>query len=563
MRRRGAPAAQDRNALHRRVSERCSVTWTTADQPAMVDVSGKAVTKRTAVAEARVRFPPKSRRRSRDAGFATSKGPVFHTAIIAGVMAAKRTHELIPFCHPLGIENCRVEIDMDAHDERGHSLHRERAPPHRRRDGGADGRVGRGAHHLRHVQGAVARDRDRPKCACSRSTAAGATCSSHERPGPALRRWCWPAARAGAWAATRRRSSTAAARSSRCAFDLRVAPLRARVRLGARRPGARPGARRAAADRGRDRRRRPDRGYRGGAGRASGGGVARRGLRPALPRRRHARSASSRARGAARRSPPIAARTTGCPSRSARSTSPPPARRYSTPSRRDRHCPRKFVIESGVPLLDQPDPAALDNVNTPEEFDRRAPGSHAGQRRRDDPRRCTCSTSRCCASRPGAARRRVETAARHAARALRRARGSATASRCRASHAARRGQRRVLRLVAAARRRATAWCSSRRWRAADAAVRVQLGRRSSRSAAARRSRDPAAGGYASFEGWVRDHNEGRRVRRLEYEAFEALAIKEGRAHRRRGDRELRRDAARPACTASAISASASSRCGSA
>ena len=39
--------------------------------------------------------------------------------------------------------------------------------------------------------------------------------------------------------------------------------------------------------------------------------------------------------------------------------------------------------------------------------------------------------------------------------------------------------------------------------------------------------DPACGGYAAFEGWVRDHNEGRRVRRLEYEAFEPLAIKEG------------------------------------
>ena len=39
--------------------------------------------------------------------------------------------------------------------------------------------------------------------------------------------------------------------------------------------------------------------------------------------------------------------------------------------------------------------------------------------------------------------------------------------------------------------------------------------------------DPACGGYASFEGWVRDHNDGRRVNRLEYEAFEALAIKEG------------------------------------
>jgi molybdopterin synthase catalytic subunit len=39
--------------------------------------------------------------------------------------------------------------------------------------------------------------------------------------------------------------------------------------------------------------------------------------------------------------------------------------------------------------------------------------------------------------------------------------------------------------------------------------------------------DPAAGGYASFEGWVRNHNEGHAVMRLEYEAFEALANKEG------------------------------------
>jgi len=39
--------------------------------------------------------------------------------------------------------------------------------------------------------------------------------------------------------------------------------------------------------------------------------------------------------------------------------------------------------------------------------------------------------------------------------------------------------------------------------------------------------DPACGGYAAFEGWVRDSNEGRRVRALEYEAFEALALREG------------------------------------
>jgi molybdopterin synthase catalytic subunit len=48
------------------------------------------------------------------------------------------------------------------------------------------------------------------------------------------------------------------------------------------------------------------------------------------------------------------------------------------------------------------------------------------------------------------------------------------------------------------------------------------------TAAARRElADPGAGGYVSFEGWVRDFNEGREVTRLEYEAFEALALKEG------------------------------------
>ena len=81
-------------------------------RPTMVDVGGKAVTRRTAAAESRVAFPAAVAAKLRSTGFATKKGPVFETAIIAGVMAAKRTHELIPFCHPLGIENCRIEIDM-------------------------------------------------------------------------------------------------------------------------------------------------------------------------------------------------------------------------------------------------------------------------------------------------------------------------------------------------------------------------------------------------------------------------------------------------------------------
>ncbi len=51
------------------------------------------------------------RRALRASGHRTKKGPVFDTAIIAGVMAAKRTHELIPFCHPLGLDNCQLEIE--------------------------------------------------------------------------------------------------------------------------------------------------------------------------------------------------------------------------------------------------------------------------------------------------------------------------------------------------------------------------------------------------------------------------------------------------------------------
>ena len=82
--------------------------------PTMVDVGDKTPTKRTAVAEARVRFPASVAAALRENGLRSAKGPVFDTAIVAGVMGAKRTHELIPFCHPLGLENCRITIDLDA-----------------------------------------------------------------------------------------------------------------------------------------------------------------------------------------------------------------------------------------------------------------------------------------------------------------------------------------------------------------------------------------------------------------------------------------------------------------
>ena len=80
-------------------------------RPAMVDVSGKAVTARAASAECRVRFPAAVAAQLRASGLRSKKGAIVDTAIIAGTMAVKRTHELIPFCHPLPIDGCTIAID--------------------------------------------------------------------------------------------------------------------------------------------------------------------------------------------------------------------------------------------------------------------------------------------------------------------------------------------------------------------------------------------------------------------------------------------------------------------
>ena len=85
------------------------------NRPAMVDVSNKRATDRAAHARAVVQFPEAVASRFTDGDIRTAKGPVFATAIIAGVMASKKTHELIPFCHPLGLDDCSIEIAMDEH----------------------------------------------------------------------------------------------------------------------------------------------------------------------------------------------------------------------------------------------------------------------------------------------------------------------------------------------------------------------------------------------------------------------------------------------------------------
>jgi cyclic pyranopterin phosphate synthase len=77
----------------------------------MVDVGAKPVTRRTAIAEGAVIMAAKTLRMVM-AGDA-KKGDVIGTARIAGIMAAKRTHELIPLCHPIGLTRVTVDIVPD------------------------------------------------------------------------------------------------------------------------------------------------------------------------------------------------------------------------------------------------------------------------------------------------------------------------------------------------------------------------------------------------------------------------------------------------------------------
>ena len=86
-------------------------------QPAMVDVSDKKVSLRTATARSIVVMPVEVMAHFTDGDIQSKKGSVFQTAIIAGIMAAKKTGELIPLCHPLGLDNCQVDIHINKKQE--------------------------------------------------------------------------------------------------------------------------------------------------------------------------------------------------------------------------------------------------------------------------------------------------------------------------------------------------------------------------------------------------------------------------------------------------------------
>jgi cyclic pyranopterin phosphate synthase len=83
-----------------------------AGNPRMVDVSDKDITKRIARAQAIIKPGQEILQHIQDNDIITKKGPVFQTAIIAGVSGAKKTSELIPFCHSIGLEDCRITIDI-------------------------------------------------------------------------------------------------------------------------------------------------------------------------------------------------------------------------------------------------------------------------------------------------------------------------------------------------------------------------------------------------------------------------------------------------------------------
>ncbi len=82
------------------------------NHPKMVDVSDKAVTKRTAIAKTEMFLGKEIISHFKNNELTTKKGPVFQTAIIAGIQAVKKTAELIPMCHPLLINGVDINIKI-------------------------------------------------------------------------------------------------------------------------------------------------------------------------------------------------------------------------------------------------------------------------------------------------------------------------------------------------------------------------------------------------------------------------------------------------------------------
>ncbi len=79
----------------------------------LVDVAQKEISSRIARAQSLVRLTPEILYAFNDGDINSKKGPVFQTARLAGIMAAKKTSDLIPLCHPLSINKCDVDIRLN------------------------------------------------------------------------------------------------------------------------------------------------------------------------------------------------------------------------------------------------------------------------------------------------------------------------------------------------------------------------------------------------------------------------------------------------------------------
>jgi cyclic pyranopterin phosphate synthase len=84
----------------------------------MVDVGGKGITRRIAKAQALIDLPEEVLRAAQGQDLLTPKGSVFQAAILAGTMAAKKTWDLIPLCHPLPLDGCRIACSIEGHTAR-------------------------------------------------------------------------------------------------------------------------------------------------------------------------------------------------------------------------------------------------------------------------------------------------------------------------------------------------------------------------------------------------------------------------------------------------------------
>jgi len=80
--------------------------------PTMVDVGEKAITQRIAIAQTIVKLPTEVIQHLNNNDIQTKKGAVFQTAILAGIMGAKKTSDLIPLCHPLPLTKVNIEIKV-------------------------------------------------------------------------------------------------------------------------------------------------------------------------------------------------------------------------------------------------------------------------------------------------------------------------------------------------------------------------------------------------------------------------------------------------------------------